>query len=112
MALFTLPSFTAGEVVGPFSMRLLDGLDQPFNMEGFTYRVEVHWDGCAQITLYEGSGITRLEDDPSDDEFHYSWSLTKDQGKCVPLGLSPVKLFYIDPEGTPKADIVNLRRSL
>lgn len=109
-----LPSYVAGAEPGPYFIRLLTRDDAVINMAGYAYRVEVWWDDGAQISLSEGGGITRLVDnpDPVAGEFHYSWGLTEQQGKCLPVGLSPVKLFYISPGGITTVDVVYLKRTL
>lgn len=112
MALAVAPSFVGGEEVGPYSIRLLAAGDVVLDLTGFTYRVEVWWDGCAQITLYEDAGITRLGDVPTSDGFHFSWGLSETQGKCVPLGVTQVKMFFISAADVTYGDLMGIKRTL
>lgn len=113
MAITILPSFVGGAEPGPYFVRLLGASDAILDMTGYTYRAEAWWDQCAQISLEEGSGITRLVDLPASNlEWHYSFGFTEQQGKCVPIGVTPVKLFYISPAEVTVIDVVNLKRTL
>lgn len=116
MSIFpTLPPFIGGEEK-TFHVRFEED-DVVLDLEDWTYRVEIIWDGCTHICLTEGDGITRLSDEPdpeaaaTDDQFHFSWTLTEEQTEEVPVGKSQVNISRISPTDVTWIDSVDLKRA-
>lgn len=81
------------------------------DLTGWTYRVDIAWEGCVRICLSESDGIERLEDLPVDDtEFHFKWTLNEAQTCCVPVGRTPVKIYRISPDDEATIDSCDLVR--